>query len=1015
MRITNQWVYNQFVNQINRNNYNLNSLQSKISSGKKYLLASENPADNALAMEFSSEINENTQYIRNIDHVNDWYSNTDSMCTSLESILQRVRELAVEGANDPTNENGREAIANEVDELLKECINIANTKINNEYIFGGSKTDVPPISFETAETGKYNPNIVTYPYGENLEKVNLTSPLNVIYNGNEVRNTSQTDNKTTIEKSLTGLEMFFGVSKPQNVVSSPTYSYSTPPIELSTSTDVLNDGKGVDKGLIYITDTAGIDHKINLSTAYTLDDVVGIINSTGSFEAGIEEVPSDTAVSLGIYRNAGNTNTLIGLSDPAMVSEHTKLSDLNSGLGIVEGYINLNTRDGKNYRVNVEGCVEVKDVLEKINAVAGGAVVNAEFDMINNRIILNDMTDGTGEFSVTSSKTQLYVKDLPSHVAEDLHIKQNVGSGNEIYGLFDSNIQQSCDPYEFANNEKGVENGYIVITGHDGNSTKIKLENMFSPDEVIEAINTATGGAQTASWDSVGKRLKIVDNTVGSEDFKITEYEGNEPVKIRENTTIANSLGLLKSTKGNTVMGDTLTSAGGGIVDENTLLSDLTNPPDIGSIKIIGANKEDILIDLSGCKTVGDVIQAINDDDHFSASWDSAERRIVVTDPRAVGGNFGLEICEQTNTAHQLGFIKGTSNYENNTITGTALTVASLPTLEGSVDMNPKITEGTKLSDLNSGRTWNSSGVNLGIIRITDKAGHFSAIDLRGSKTIKDVLDKINDPANGIYVEARINSEGNGLEIIDKNHGATGKLEVIDCDSTCAYDLGIKGRTIDNNLVGSDLDPALTRDTLLSSCTNSSIPTGKIYIQSGESSGEIDLSDCRTVGDVLDKISNTDLSLHITAWISEDGKKINLTNTKNQGYIKVTNLTDQPEAGAKLGLSNSSSLFQSLIDLRDNLRRGDQWAISNISIGEIDEAIDRITDLHTEVGTKVNRVNATKTKIESINLNLKNMLSNVEDIDMVDAIIKMTEWETTYQASLQVGAKLMQTSLLNYL
>ena len=1016
MRITNQWVYNSFVNQINRNNYNLNTLESKISSGNKYLRGSENPVDNALTMEYSSEINENNQYIRNIDHATDWYDNTDSMCTSLESILQRAREIAVYGANDPDGmQEDRDAMAKEIDQLLLECINIANTKVNNEYIFGGSVTDIPPISYDTGSTGEYNPNMVTYSWGEDRGDINLNSPLNITYNGNNVRNTTQIDNNVTIDKSMTGLEMFFGASRPEDVAGSPKFTYTVPPIELSTSTNVLNNGQGVDKGLIYITDAAGIDHKIDLTTAHTLDDVIGIINDSRSFQAGIEEVPSDTAVSLGIYRNAGNTNFLIGLSDPAMVSEYTPLTNLNNGLGVVEGYINLNTRDGKNFRVNVEGCTTVKDVIEKINEVNGGAAVQAEFDMVNNRLILQDLTDGTGEFSVTSTKTQLYVKDLPSHVAEDLHIKQNAGTGNEIYALYDGNIQQACDPYEFANNGDGIENGYIVITGHDGNSTTVKLENMFSPEYVIEAINDATGGAQTASWDSAGMRIKIVDNTIGTEDFKITEFEGTEPVKIRENTTIANSLGLLKKTNGNTIMGETLTSTGGGLVDETTLLSDLTNPPDIGFIKVIGANKEDILIDLSGCKTIGDVIETINADDHFAASWDASERRIIITDPRAVGGNFGLEVCENTNTAHQLGFVKGTSNYQRDTITGTALTVASLPTLRGSVDLDPKITEETELSDLNSSRTWNTSGVNLGIIRITDKAGHFSAIDLRGCVTIKDVLDKINDPANGIYVEARINSDGNGLEIVDKNHGATGKLEVIDCDSTCAYDLGIKGRTVDNKLVGKDLDPAVTRETLLSSCVNGSVPTGKIYIQSGESSAEIDLTGCRTVGDVLDRISNTDLNLHMTAWISEDGKSINLTNTINQGYIKVTNMQYQPETAAALGLSSSSSLFQSLMDLRDNLLRGDQWAISNISIVEMDEALERITNCHTEVGAKTNRVSATKTKIESINLNLKEMLSNVEDIDMTEAIIRMTEWETTYQASLQIGSKLMQTSLLNYL
>ena len=1015
MRITNQWVYNSFVNQINRNNTSLSELQSKISSGNKYLRASESPVDNALSMEYSSEINENTQYIRNIDHTTDWYNTTDSMCTSLESILQRIRELAIEGATDTTVQEDRDAIAKEIDQLLIECINIANTKVNNEYIFGGSVTDQPPVNYDIGEDPRYNSNVVTYALGDERTKVNLTSPVNVSYTGNNVRMTSQIDAKATIEKSITGLELFYGVSNPEDVVGTPTFSYSVPPIEKSTSTEVLNNGNGVDKGLIYITDAAGVDHKIDLTTAHTLDDVIGIINSSGSFEAGIEEVPSDTAVSLGIYRNAGETNFLIGLSDPAMLSEYAPLSDLNGGLGIADGYINLNTRDGKNFRVSVEGCVTVKDVIDRISGVNGGATVKAEFDMINNRVILQDLTNGVGEFSVTSLKTQLYVKDLPSHVAKDLGLLQNAGTGDEIYSFYDGDIQQECDPYEFANNGNGVEDGYININTHDGGMYKVELVHMNNPTAVIDAINDQCGGAVTASWDTASKRLKLVDNTIGTESFQITEFVGTEPVKIRENTTVANSLGLLKSTNGNTVMGDSLASVGGGLVDEATLLEDLINPPDLGFIKITGADKEGYEIDLSGCKTIGDVIQAINDDDHFAASWDASERRIIITDPRAVGGNFGLSVGEHTNTAKQLGFIQGTSNYRNDTITGSPLTVANLPTLEGSLDLDPVITGETKLSALNSSRTWNTSGVNLGIIRITDKAGHFSAIDLRGCEKIQDVLDKINDPANGIYVEARINSDGNGIEIVDKNHGAPGKLEVIDCDSTCAYDLGIKGRTVDNVLVGSDLDPAVTRDTLLTSCAFGTIPTGKVYVQSGEHSAEIDLTGCRTVGDVMDKLSNTDLNLHLTAWISEDGKHINLTNTANQPYIKVTNITGETQTASALGLGNTSSLFQTLMDLRDNMSRCDDWAVSNINIPQIDEALNRITQLHTEVGAKTNRVATTKEKIENINLNLKTMLTNVEDIDMVDAVIQMTGWETTYQASLQVGAKLMQTSLLDFI
>ncbi len=349
-------------------------------------------------------------------------------------------------------------------------------------------------------------------------------------------------------------------------------------------------------------------------------------------------------------------------------------------------------------------------------------------------------------------------------------------------------------------------------------------------------------------------------------------------------------------------------------------------------------------------------------------------------------------------------------------ITGAPIHVKSLPTLVGSIDLDPKLTPETDLQSLNSTRLSNP-GVNLGYIRITDKAGRFAAIDLRGSKTIDDILTKINNPANGIYVEARISKDGKGIEIIDKNHGAAGKLEIIDIDSTSAADLGILGRTVDHVLIGKDVDPAISLTTPVSALNGGKgVPLGKVYVQSGSYSGEIDLTGVTTVGEMLDKLSNTDNNFNLQAWISEDGKRINLTNTMGEPYIKVRDAGGKsPNTASSLGLGNTPSIFTTLMDLRDNLLRNDAKAISEESLKKVDEDLKRVLNLHAEVGSKTNRANAAKEKQETITLNLKKMLSSVENIDMSEAIIKMTEYETAYQAALQVGSRIMQMSLLDFL
>jgi flagellar hook-associated protein 3 len=1014
MRVTNQYIINSFVNQINRNNTALSNTQIKVSSGKNYIRPSESPTANALSMLYKTEIVENKQYSANVDNANQWYENIDASLTTVETAIQRVRELAVQGANDTLVQEDRDAIAKEINELLLHLVDVGNTNVAGQYIFAGHDVDKKPFSYLNGIDSGTNPNMVTFSLGDVRDDINLNSPMGVYYNGDNKRITTEIDRGTIVEKSVTGHEIFFGSSV---ITPTPGFTYTYPPLEKSLPLDALNSGRGVQQGTIIVTDQNNVEHKIDLSTAHTLDDVIGIINDSRSFEAGIEEVPSDTAAALGLYRNAGQTSTLIGLSDPKMLSEFTNLTDLNSGLGVPDGYLNINTRDGRNHRVDLTGAVTVGDVVARINAIEGGTAVEATFDMIHKRIDLKDITGGSGDFSVDSTRTQLYIKDLDPHVATDLGLLNNVGAGNQIFSTYDEDMESEATPLSFLNGGDGVEAGYIDITGHDGITRTIDLTTAGTPQDVIDAINDPLNGAfpsQTASFDLVSKRIVITDNTVGPEDFRIEEVFGANPVSVKEITTVTKNLGLLKSSQGNTIVGDSLVPAGLTLADP---LANLVPPPETGFMVIRGADDEPVDVDLTGAATIGDVVNAINNTGKFSATWDTTANRFVVSDPNAVNGNFGITIEETSNPGRDLGLIQNTSNHTQTTLTGAPITVKALPTLTGSLDMNPAVTRETELKALNSGRTFNS-GVNLGFIRITDKAGHFKAIDLRGSTTIGDVLDKINDPANGLYIEARINADQNGLEIIDKNHGATGKMEIIDIDSTSAFDLGIVGQTVDHNWIGKDIDPGMTATTPISALrvNDGGVVTGKVYVQSGEFSGEIDLTGVKTVGEMIDKFSNTDANFNIQAWISDDGKRINLTNTKGEPYIKVRDLAEgNPNVASSFGLGNSPSVFTTLMDLRDNLLRNDAKAISEESLKFIDEDLNRILKLHAEVGTKSNRVTATKEKQENITLNLKKMLSSVEDIDMAEAIVRMTELETAYQAALQTGARVMQTTLMEFL
>lgn len=68
-----------------------------------------------------------------------------------------------------------------------------------------------------------------------------------------------------------------------------------------------------------------------------------------------------------------------------------------------------------------------------------------------------------------------------------------------------------------------------------------------------------------------------------------------------------------------------------------------------------------------------------------------------------------------------------------------------------------------------------------------------------------------------------------------------------------------------------------------------------------------------------------------------------------------------------------------------------------------------------EIGTRAARLAEAKIRAEDNKLLLTTQLSEVEDVDVVEALITAKAQESSYQASLQVAAKILPPSLLDYL
>ncbi len=78
-------------------------------------------------------------------------------------------------------------------------------------------------------------------------------------------------------------------------------------------------------------------------------------------------------------------------------------------------------------------------------------------------------------------------------------------------------------------------------------------------------------------------------------------------------------------------------------------------------------------------------------------------------------------------------------------------------------------------------------------------------------------------------------------------------------------------------------------------------------------------------------------------------------------------------------------------------------------------SLDQVLNYRAIVGAKANRLEISKSRLSENSVNLSELLSETEDIDMSEAILKLKTEENIYQAALAVGTRIIQPFLLDFL
>ena len=139
MRVTQQMLHQNSVRNMNQNLSRFEKTNSQVSTGKMIERPSDNPNGVSQAMSMKSSIAANEQYARNTDEAKLWLDETDQTISSMTSVMQRVRELAVQGSNGTATDSDRAVIASELEELTAQMSQFADAKVNGQALFGADK------------------------------------------------------------------------------------------------------------------------------------------------------------------------------------------------------------------------------------------------------------------------------------------------------------------------------------------------------------------------------------------------------------------------------------------------------------------------------------------------------------------------------------------------------------------------------------------------------------------------------------------------------------------------------------------------------------------------------------------------------------------------------------------------------------------------------------------------------------------------------------------------------------
>ncbi|WP_139692876.1 flagellar hook-associated protein FlgL [Sporolactobacillus terrae] len=188
----------------------------------------------------------------------------------------------------------------------------------------------------------------------------------------------------------------------------------------------------------------------------------------------------------------------------------------------------------------------------------------------------------------------------------------------------------------------------------------------------------------------------------------------------------------------------------------------------------------------------------------------------------------------------------------------------------------------------------------------------------------------------------------------------------------------------------------------------------------------------KAIGTEVDQLTNQLVTLGNTQvggqYIFSGSDSANPLLTLNDGNVQINDdAIDNPDFsvavndGIQMAINVNpnqvftSDLFANLNQLKDDLNNGASGETISAHLTEIDTHLEQVGTAQADLGAKTNRIDLIQNRLNEQKTVATKIMSTNEDADYAETIINLNTQQNVYNASLSVGAKIIQTSLVDFL